>query len=155
MLRFLEACRLCLRGPRPAVTRVWELVLFGWVQGLGHCPHCMSNSGAESIQCSDSSPSSGSLVSRHVFRIQREVTALQESTGFADERLANLETISQTQSRDLDNLEQLPALVQSLLARIARLEDNQVQQAARLETQGIAIARLSRRIQELEAQADR
>ena len=114
----------------------------------------MSNSGAESVPGSESSPSSGSLVSRHVFRIQREVTALQESTGFADERIANLESISRGHSGELDKLEQLPALVQSLLACISRLEDTQVQQAARLETQAIAIARLSRRIQELESQSN-
>ena len=130
------------------------LVLFGWLQGLVQSQRCMSNSGAESGQCSDSSPSSGSLVSRHVFRIQREVTALQESTGFADERIANLESISKGHSGELDKLERLPALVQSLLACISRLEDTQVQQAARLETQAIAIARLSRRIQELESQSN-
>ena len=132
-----------------AVLRL-ECELEKWLQGLD----CMSNSGAESAQCSDSSPSSGSLVSRHVFSLQRQVAALQESTVFADDRITNLETISTSHSRDLDKLEQLPALVPSLLDRVAHLEDIQVRQAAKLETQGIAIARLSRRIQELETQAN-
>ena len=113
----------------------------------------MSDSGADSVHPSDSSPSSGSLVSRHVYRIQREVTALQESRAFADNRVANLETISASQNGDLDRLQPLPSLLQDLLNRVAHLEEVGRQQVATLEVQRICIARLSRRVQELEVQA--
>ena len=113
----------------------------------------MSDSGADSARPSDSSPSSGSLVSRHVYRTQREVTALQESRAFTEDRIANLETISASQNSDLERLQPLPSLLQRLLDRVAHLEEVERQQVATLEVQRICIAGLSRRVQELEVQA--
>ena len=105
-----------------------------------------------SDQSADSSFSSGSLVSRHVFHLQRQVTALQDTQAFTADRCDNLESISASHSRELDNLQSLPDLVQRLLQRVAVLEDLNQRQAAQLEVQSIAIARLSRRLQEVEGQ---
>ena len=106
----------------------------------------MSDNAAESACPSESSPGSSSLVSRHVFHLQQSVTALQGSQACAEDRLANLETISASQTGDLDKLQPLPSLVQSLLERVTHLEEIERQQAATLEVQRICIARLSRRV---------
>ena len=115
----------------------------------------MSDAGADSAYPSDSSPNSSSLVSRRVYHLQHNVTALQESQAFAADRIANLETISASQNSDLERLQPLPTLLQKLLDRVSQLEAVGREQAAALEVQRICVARLSRRIQELEVQARR
>ena len=119
---------------------------------------------------SDSSVSSRSLLSRHLFatsnrvialELERTVAALQEqlqgAQAFSDDRLDNLEV--QWQAIDQELLFQrgrVESEAASQAARIARLEDRvteiQTLLVARLESQAIAIARLSRRLQELEMQ---
>ena len=117
---------------------------------------------------SSSSASSLSLVSRdvyhtklHVQSLERTVAALQEQVqgdqSFTAERLDNLEEQRRGIDRDLIVVRgRVESEAATQAARIARLEDQvaEIQHSllARLESQGIAIARLSRRLQELEVQ---
>ena len=117
---------------------------------------------------SSSSASSLSLVSRDVYHtklrvqsLERTVAALQEQVqgdqSFTAERLDNLEEQRRSIDRDLIVVRgRVESEAATQAARIARLEDQvaEIQHSllARLESQSIAIARLSRRLQELEVQ---
>ena len=117
---------------------------------------------------SSSSASSLSLVSRDVYHtklrvqsLERTVAVLQEQVqgdqSFTAERLDNLEEQRRSIDRDLIVVRgRVESEAATQAARIARLEDQvaEIQHSllARLESQSIAIARLSRRLQELEVQ---
>ena len=103
-------------------------------------------SGAQHLSESDS-PSSASLVSRHLFSVQNQVRALQQevqilknSEAFAKDRLANLESITRS----------LNGSVQGISARIVRIERDYALQAAGLQAQAAFVARLARRVAALE-----
>ena len=126
----------------------------------------MDNGGSEGE--SSSSASSLSLVSRDLYHTKRRlqsleqtVAALQEQTEgaqvFQDERLDNLEVQRAGTDRDLLVIRgRVESEAAAQAARVARLEDRvtEIQQLllARLESQSISLARLSRRLQELEIQ---
>ena len=135
----------------------------------------MGDEGSEPGQraASDSSsPSSGSLVSRHVYAIQRELTQLQakvcdlqDQVSFHQDRVENLETqlraLEQDHSDLTDRLGSLEGSNAILLQRVRRGEEglraserarDQIAAifAARYEHQQISIANLSRRLQDVE-----
>ena len=121
-------------------------------------------SGAES----SSSASSLSLVSRDVYHTKRRVQCLEQTVAaiqeqvqgdqsFTADRLDNLEEQRRGTDRELLVIRgRVESEAATQAARVARLEDQvaELQQTlfARLQAQGIAIARLSRRLQELEIQ---
>ena len=94
-----------------------------------------------------SSPSSESLLSRHLFALQNQVRVLQQevqhlrsSEDFGDDRLANLEQVTRS----------LNGSVQGISSRISRLERDHALQAAGLQAQAAFLARLARRVATLE-----
>ena len=96
-----------------------------------------------------SSPSSESLLSRHLFALQNQVRFLQQevqhlrsSEDFGDDRLANLEQVTRS----------LNGSVQGISSRISRLERDHALQAAGpgLQAQAAFLARLARRVATLE-----
>ena len=123
------------------------------------------------VESSDS-PSSGSLISRHLHSVQLQVRALQQelaeltdSVAFYQDRTENLEvqlqSISQEHSELTDRVSSLEGSNALLVQRVRRAEDNirsgdraRDQLAllfqARYETQQVSIARLARRLQDTE-----
>ena len=98
-------------------------------------------------ESASSSPSSESLISRHLFSVQNQVRALQQevqhlkdSEAFGDDRLANLEQVTRS----------LNGSVQGISSRIARIEREHALQAAGLQAQAAFLARLARRLAALE-----
>ena len=96
---------------------------------------------------SSDSPSSGSLISRHLHSVQLQVRALQseivvlrDSESFGQDRFSNLEHISAS----------LDSGVQGLASRLEQMERQQALQSAGLQAQAVAIARLARRLSALE-----
>ena len=98
-------------------------------------------------ESASSSPSSESLLSRHLFSVQNQVRALQQevqdlkaSEAFGEDRLANLEQVTRS----------LNGSVQGISARIAQIERDHALQAAGLQAQAAFLARLARRLTSLE-----
>ena len=94
-----------------------------------------------------SSPSSESLLSRHLFALQNQVRVLQQevqdlkaSEAFGEDRLGNLEQVTRS----------LNGSVQGISSRIPRIERDHALQAAGLQAQAAFLARLARRLASLE-----
>ena len=110
-------------------------------------PGSPSDSPEASQDSPSSSPSSQSLLSRHLYSVQlqvrnlqTELTRLKDSGAFSDDRLENLESISRS----------LCSSVQELSARAAHIERVQALQAAGLQAQAVSLSRLARRLASLE-----
>ena len=94
-----------------------------------------------------SSPSSQSILSRHLYSVQvqvrnlqAEVARLKDSGSFSADRLDNLEHISRS----------LSSSVQDLSDKVVHFERVQALQAAGLQSQALFVARLARRVAALE-----
>ena len=96
---------------------------------------------------SNSSASSQSLLSRHLFSVQNQVRALQGE-------VAGLRGSSDFQSDRLDNFEHiaksLDQSVRNLSNSVRQLERNQALNSAGLQAQAVALARVARRLSTLE-----
>ena len=106
---------------------------------------------AAGAQClsseSDSSASSQSLLSRHLFSVQNqvrslqvEVSSLRDSSAFACDRLDNLEHIVKSLDQSLQDLE----------VSVQQLQRLQALNSAGLQAQAVALSRLARRLSALE-----